>query len=114
VRAGLAFALGLLAAAAAGWPFPAARAQATATGRVEIRADARGETGRLLLVWPGPTMVELLGAAPAVKLRSSRPLSGETAAAARQLARWLAAVAPTGRPGGLTLRLRAGVGARLE
>jgi hypothetical protein len=116
VRAGLglAFALGLLVAVVAGWPSPVAWAQAAFTGRVEIRADARGDAGRLLLVWPGPTKVELVGVGPAVRLRSSRPLSGDVAAAVRQLSRWLTAMTPTGRPGELTLRLRDGVGARLE
>jgi 2-oxoglutarate dehydrogenase E2 component (dihydrolipoamide succinyltransferase) len=111
---------GALAAAFAGlvlaMPPAGVAAAAPAAGheRVQIRAEVRPEMGRLLLVWPGPTSVELEVDGTGARVEASRPIVGDPAPAAARLAPWLAFVEPTGSPRAIVLRLRAGVAARLQ
>jgi hypothetical protein len=92
----------------------AAASPMAGTGGVAIRAEARPELGRLLLIWPGPADVRLEVDGGMARLRASHPIAGDPAPAVAKLGAWLAGLQPTSSPGELVLQLREGVGAQLR
>lgn len=84
-----------------------------AEGKVAVRAESGPDAGRLMFIWPTSVEATLSMADGQAGLRFSRALDGDTAPAVRRLAGWLSGVDAGPAAHGLTLHLRAGVGARL-
>ncbi len=112
MRACLRCLLGLacLVVAILGLPTLAVRA---AEGKVAVRAESGPVAGRLMFIWPTSVKATLSVADGRAGLQFSRALDGDTAPAVRRLAGWLSGVDAGPAAHGLTLHLRAGVGARL-
>jgi hypothetical protein len=74
-----------------------------------VRAGDHGSFGRLVLEWAGPVVLRRADTEASLRLRFSRPIDGDVAAAASRLGGWLQAAEPMSATDELFLRLLPGV-----